>query len=118
MGGLHSIRFGLVFSFLILVSFGMPCAQRACVLFCKVTSLYTMGALVTEETEKVELLSAAFASVFTVKAGPQASQSLEAREEAWRKEDLPLVEEDQVRYHLSNLDTHKSMAPMRYTHEC
>jgi len=33
------------------------------------------------------------------------------RGKAWRKEDVPLVEEDQVRDHLSKLDTHKSMGP-------
>ena len=59
----------------------------------------------------MELLNAFFASVFTGKAGPQAFQSLEVREKAWRKEDLPLVEEDWVRDHVSNLDTHKSMGP-------
>jgi len=31
------------------------------------------------------------------------------REKAWGKEDFPLVKEDQVRDHLSKLDTHKSM---------
>jgi len=46
-----------------------------------------------------------------VKAGPQASQSPEVREEAWRNKELPLVEEDCVRDRLSKLDTHKSMGP-------
>jgi len=69
--------------------------------------LNEVGALVTEE----ELLNAFFASVFTAKAGPQAPQSLELREKAWRKEDLPLVEEDQIRDCLSKLDTHKVMGP-------
>jgi len=36
-----------------------------------------------------------FASVFRAKAGPQESQVLEVREEAWRKEDLTFIKEDQ-----------------------
>ncbi|GAB0208187.1 mitochondrial enolase superfamily member 1 [Grus japonensis] len=46
-----------------------------------------------------------------VKADPQETQTLEVEEKVWRKEDLPLVEEDQVREHLGKLDTHKSMGP-------
>jgi len=67
------------------------------------------GVLVTEDAEKAELLNAFFASVFSAKAGPQESQALGVREEAYREDDLPLVEEDCVRDRLSNLDTHKSM---------
>jgi len=73
--------------------------------------LNELGVLVTEDTEKVKFFSAFFASVFTAKAGPQTSQSLTIRDEACRKENLPLVEEDRVRDHISNLDTHKSMGP-------
>ncbi|GAB0182057.1 mitochondrial enolase superfamily member 1 [Grus japonensis] len=74
--------------------------------------LNEVGALVMEEdTEKVELLNAFFALVFTAKASPQETQTLEVGEKVWRKEDLLLVEEDRVREHLGKLDTHKSIAP-------
>jgi len=75
--------------------------------------LNEVGVLVMEDVEKAELLNAFFASVFSAKAGPQEFQALEVREEACRKDDLPLVEEDCVRDHLSNLDAHRSMGPNR-----
>ncbi|GAB0204010.1 mitochondrial enolase superfamily member 1 [Grus japonensis] len=67
--------------------------------------------MVMEVTEKAELVNATFASVFTAKASPQETQTLEVGEKVQRKEDLPLVEEDQVREHLGKLDIHKSMGP-------
>jgi len=44
-------------------------------------------------------------------AGPQESQSLYISEEDWRKEGLPLVQEDCVRDQLTKLDTYKSVGP-------
>ncbi|GAB0207732.1 hypothetical protein GRJ2_003238900 [Grus japonensis] len=69
------------------------------------------GALVMEDTEKAELLHAFFTSVLTAKADPQESQTLEVGQKVLQKEDLPLVDEDQVREHLGKLDIHKSMGP-------
>jgi len=69
------------------------------------------GILMTEDAEKAELLNVFFASIFSAKAGRQESQVPEVREEAHREDDFPLVKEDCMRDHLSNLDAHKSMGP-------
>jgi len=75
--------------------------------------LSEVGVLVMEDAEKAELLNAFFASVVSAKAGPQESQALEVREEACRKDYLPLVEEDCVRDHLCNLDAPQIHGPRR-----
>ena len=48
---------------------------------------------------------------FSAKTGPQESQAPEVREEAYKEDDFPLVEEECVRDRLSDLDVHKSMGP-------
>lgn len=73
--------------------------------------LNQMGVLVTEGTEKTELLNAFFASFFTTEDGSQESQISEVGGEGWRKEDFPLVIEGWVRDCLDRLNTHKSMGP-------
>ena len=50
--------------------------------------LNEVGVLVMEDAEKADLLNAAFASVFSAKAGPQESQAPEVREEAYREDDF------------------------------
>ncbi|PKU36532.1 rna-directed dna polymerase from mobile element jockey- hypothetical protein [Limosa lapponica baueri] len=70
-----------------------------------------MGGMVTEHAEKAEMLNAFFASIFTAQASPQEPQNLEESGKVWTKEDFLLVEEDQVKEQLSELDTHKSMGP-------
>jgi len=58
------------------------------------------GYLVTQ----VEIPNVTFASVFTNKTSLQELQVPQARGKGWNTEDVPLVEEDQVREYLSKLD--------------
>lgn len=63
-----------------------------------------------EKKEKVELLNAFFASVFTVETSLQESWALRLREEGRKKEDF-LVVENSVRDRLGRFNTHKYLAP-------
>lgn len=68
-----------------------------------------MGALVTEDIEKVELLKAFFSSIFNAKTNPCESQVLETRVRVWGKENFPFIKEDLVKGCLGKLDAHKSI---------
>lgn len=56
--------------------------------------LNEVGALVTRDTEKAEIVNAFFVLVLNAKTSPQESQILEVRERISVKEDFPLVKED------------------------
>ena len=55
------------------------------------------GDLVTKTMVQAEIFSAFFASIFTGKTILQESQVPDTMEKVWSKQDVPLVEEDQVR---------------------
>ncbi|GAB0183275.1 hypothetical protein GRJ2_000792800 [Grus japonensis] len=67
--------------------------------------------LLIQDMEKVEVLNATFTSVFTSKSGLQKSQVPETKGKVWSKDDVPLVEDDQVREYLCKLRIRKSMDP-------
>ena len=58
------------------------------------------GTLARENTERAKVLHAFFISVFTGETGLQESQAPKTRGKVWSKEDLPLVQESQVREHV------------------
>ncbi|GAB0205810.1 mitochondrial enolase superfamily member 1 [Grus japonensis] len=68
-----------------------------------------MGDLVTQDTEKAEVLNDFFVSVFTGKCLSHTARVAEGRD--WENAELPTVGEDQVREYLRNLKVHKSMGP-------
>ena len=63
------------------------------------------------DVETVEILKAYFASVFSVKALPQESQTLELSESIWGMEDLPLVKVELVHERLGHNNFQKSTGP-------
>ncbi|XP_069642217.1 vesicular inhibitory amino acid transporter-like [Haliaeetus albicilla] len=69
------------------------------------------GDLVTQDTEKAEVMNACFASAFSSKINLQESQVPEMKRKGWSKEGVSLVKEDQVKEYLRKLGMHKSMGP-------
>lgn len=63
--------------------------------------MYPAG-VVTQDAEKVEVLDDV-ATVFTSKSVLQKPQVQTSKRKVWSKDDVPLVEEDQVREYLRKL---------------
>lgn len=63
-----------------------------------------MGDLVAQDMEKAEVLNIFFISVFTSKTNLPESHIPDTKEKGRSKEDVPLMEEEQVREYLSKLD--------------
>ncbi|PKU33876.1 rna-directed dna polymerase from mobile element hypothetical protein [Limosa lapponica baueri] len=61
--------------------------------------------------DKAELLNDFFDSVFTGKGSNHTAQVTEGKNRGSANEELPTVQEDQVRDHLRNPKVHKSMGP-------
>lgn len=69
------------------------------------------GALVTQNMEKSEVLSSTPQSLLARPPfrDPRSNRQGKKR---WSKEDLTVVEDNQIREYLSNLDIHKCMGPV------
>ena len=61
--------------------------------------------------EKAEVPNIFCTAALSSKSGLQEPRVPETKGKIWSKEDVPLVEEDQVREYLGKLDLHKSMGP-------
>lgn len=61
----------------------------------------------------MELINSFFALIFTANTSPQESQTLEARQKVWRKEELPFVKEDSARDSIEKLDSRKLKGPQQ-----
>ena len=77
--------------------------------------LSTVEVLVTKDMEKPKVFNVTFSSALTRKTSLQESQASETRGQVRSKEDLPLVEEDQVREHLNKVSRWDLMGG---THGC
>lgn len=77
------------------------------------------GALVTQSMEKAEVSNAFITSVFTRNNGLSGISGPESRTKGWNKEDVSLVEKDQVSKYLNKLDmwTYIPWTLMGYTHK-
>lgn len=64
--------------------------------------------LFTWNRENAEVLNVFSASVFTSQTNLQESQMPKTTRKVWNKEDVVLVEEDQIREYLSKLELKKS----------
>lgn len=74
--------------------------------------------LVTKDVEKVKVLNVFFMLVFTGKVCLQETQDPETSGKVWSEEDLPSLEEDQVREHKRN-QTYTSLWDLTgCTNEC
>ena len=67
--------------------------------------------MVTTDIEKAEVLNNFFASICTGRQASQVFHFPEPVDGGWGIKVLPTVSEEQVRYHLMNLNKYKSMGP-------
>lgn len=82
------------------------------------TLLNGAGILMAADAQKVEILNAVFASVFTYKDQPSGKPVPRDQGESLEREGVSLVEEDCIRDRLGKLDIHKSMSLVGCIHEC
>lgn len=67
--------------------------------------------MATRDMEKADVLNNFFASIFTGKGSSCSTWFAEGKYKNWKKEDLPVVSEDQAQDHLKDVKVSKSMGP-------